>query len=1121
MPAPMPESSEVQPEPAIAELTHELELRENEITALRSMLEQCQSQLALVQSSTIWRLTAPLRFTVGALRGDLAYRQQLSRFWHRISPQRLLRVSRALLSGDRRYWNQLRLLLRIMLSRSRLRLPGQGSVGAAAKPGSHATASRLGSRIIYVSGEPDTPGHRYRVERYAVAARTAAAQALVLGVEEAANRLGEINKAQVLVIWRAIWSDSLAQVMTAARTAGVRIIFDVDDLMIDPEIATLEIIDGIRTQELEATAVREHYRRMREVAMAADLCTCPTERLAAALRKLDKPALVLRNGFDADTYDASRTAVIERHQQQGANELIRLGYAAGTRTHQRDFRAAASAIARILRAYPQTRLVLFHGGGGPHGRNATVDLSEFEDFADLQAQIEWRKIVALEDLPKELARFDINLAPLEIDNPFCEAKSELKFFEAALVDVPTVASSTGPYRAAIEHGCTGFLAESSEDWFDALKQLVTDSEHRTLIARNALHSVLWRYGPEARTQAMLALLDWGLRTGVTPTAPRRNALGRPLLEQVALPDIPEHDILFLEERLPLAEVAVVMPVYNYAHYLPEALESVKAQTLQRIELVLVDDCSTDDSLAVARQWLEHNASRFQRVALLKNRKNAFLGSARNAAIAFAQARFVMPLDPDNTLLPDCLDTCLKALRDSPAALAYPLIQQMGDGSHIMGSEPWSAERLRHGNYIDAMLLLRKSAWAAAGGYENLYGWEDYDLWCKFVERGFWGIQVPEVLAQYRVHQASMLKTLTHRQEIERKLYREILQRHPWLDRTSIRLACPSLSDADTALIDTETPDAMPALAVATAPETPHADVVQTALVSADDRAARLAILVDLLQCPLSGERLRLSESGEQLISETGRYTWPVRDGRPILFPALDEIVAHPASHLSNPLCERATRLIADTSGLVLNLSAGGSSSPGPNVIEAEAALFRNTDLVADSHHLPFQEGCFDLVIAMNAFEHYANPEQAAREIHRVLRPGGRVFIHTAFLQPLHEPPYHFYNCTKYGLERWFADFDRLDLRVSDNFTAGYSIAWLLSEAETLLRAEVSTQAAKTFTEATVRRLMDYWRDPASRDDPVWQALAALPQPAQERIAAGFEYLGCKGKADPITPLTTN
>ena len=232
-------------------------------------------------------------------------------------------------------------------------------------------------------------------------------------------------------------------------------------------------------------------------------------------------------------------------------------------------------------------------------------------------------------------------------------------------------------------------------------------------------------------------------------------------------------------------------------------------------------------------------------------------------------------------------------------------------------------------------------------------------------------------------------------------------------------------------------------------------------------------------------------------------------GRPLMFPGLDEPRVMPGDHVSNALPDRALELIEATDGLVLNLSAGGSARSFDHVVEAEFAVFRHTDVVADAHRLPFADATFELVVSMNAFEHYHSPEQASAEIMRVLKPGGQVLVRTAFMQPLHEAPFHFYNTTRYGLEKWFKAFEPVQLHVSDNFNPAYTLAWTISEAEAMLRRDLSDQDAERFRKATTEDFVRLWREPDSRDHPVWKALHELPQEAQETLAAGFEYLGRK------------
>mgnify|MGYP004706715949 FL=1 len=91
-------------------------------------------------------------------------------------------------------------------------------------------------------------------------------------------------------------------------------------------------------------------------------------------------------------------------------------------------------------------------------------------------------------LPSLVAEMDINLAPL-VDNVFNRAKSEIKWLEAALVNVPTIASDLGSFAQMISEGGTGILASDTE-WYEKLKELIISSEKREILATNALEQIL-------------------------------------------------------------------------------------------------------------------------------------------------------------------------------------------------------------------------------------------------------------------------------------------------------------------------------------------------------------------------------------------------------------------------------------------------------------------------------------------------------------------------------------------------------------------------------------------------------------------------------------------------------
>jgi hypothetical protein len=379
-----------------------------------------------------------------------------------------------------------------------------------------------------------------------------------------------------------------------------------------------------------------------------------------------------------------------------------------------------------------------------------------------------------------MARFDINLAPLEPGNPFCDAKSELKYFEAALVEVPTIASPTGPMRRAIRDGETGFLAASEDDWHRALIALVDDAALRRRLARAAYLDVLWPYGPERRAERVLAMLRQ-VQGGAEGSRAFAQEVAREAAARPPPAPIPDSETVLAFDQLGDAAVTVIVPLYNYAGFIVEALESVRAQTLEALDLIVIDDASTDASLSVAREWAERNHARFNRILVLRNRANAGLARTRNTGFDAAETPFVLPLDADNRLLPACCARTLDAARAEHAAFAYPAIQCFGGMNDVIGTAPFMPMKLAGGNYIDAMALVAKPAWAAVGGYAHIeHGWEDYDFWCRFAERGLLGVRVPEVLAEYRVHEASMLRTATDVVDNKPKVIAALQSRHAWL-----------------------------------------------------------------------------------------------------------------------------------------------------------------------------------------------------------------------------------------------------------------------------------------------------------------------------------------------------
>ena len=226
--------------------------------------------------------------------------------------------------------------------------------------------------VVLVSGEPDTPGHQYRVVRFADAVKRLGGEATVLAVPDASlARLGAVDNADVVLLWRTVWGREVERVVHRARQAGAVVLFDVDDLMVDPDLATVATVDGIRSQGLTEQEAGVWFAKMRRTAEESDACTCTTPELAARLRQLGKPTYVVPNGFDDETLVRSRLARRSRRMPRRRSREDRLRV--GVPDPSAGLRAAAPAVRRGAADAPVRPLVLYRRG---------LDLDEFPAFDD-------------------------------------------------------------------------------------------------------------------------------------------------------------------------------------------------------------------------------------------------------------------------------------------------------------------------------------------------------------------------------------------------------------------------------------------------------------------------------------------------------------------------------------------------------------------------------------------------------------------------------------------------------------------------------------------------------------------------------------------------------------------
>jgi hypothetical protein len=196
-------------------------------------------------------------------------------------------------------------------------------------------------------------------------------------------------------------------------------------------------------------------------------------------------------------------------------------------------------------------------------------------------------------------------------------------------------------------------------------------------------------------------------------------------------------------------VSVLLTVCEQGSTVARAIELLAIGELDDLELVIVDDGSTDGSgnrirVALARvPWLA--------TTLLTRRRRGGLAHARNLGLARAAGELVLVLDGRDAPYPHALARLLDTLDRAPAAaFAYGIVEQEGVSgqSSLAGYLGWDADVLRYGNFVGTMPLLRRRSLLEAGGYPTdpaLEGWEDLALWCAFAERGWSGAHLSEIV----------------------------------------------------------------------------------------------------------------------------------------------------------------------------------------------------------------------------------------------------------------------------------------------------------------------------------------------------------------------------------------
>ena len=430
------------------------------------------------------------------------------------------------------------------------------------------------------------------------------------------NLQSALNKYEIFILHRVPITPEYEQFIIEGNQKGKKFIFETDDLIFHEKYAEyIHALDEMSAEQVEL--YHDGLRRFNKTMQLCDYAICSTEYLKSELESYGKIVYINLNAVSDEMVRLAKNALANKNTKE--KNKVTIGYFSGTKTHNLDFKVAEDTLIRILKEFENVELVI----GG------FLDLSDkFSQFTERIIRLpfmDWR------ELPKYIVNIDINISPLE-NTPFCNAKSDLKFFEAALLKVPTIASNVGGNKSQIRPFENGLLVSTSEEWYDALKLLITDKELRTKIGKNAESDILKNRTTKIIGENLVKILQE--------------------IEKRSIKQIIKSPLSGLYSDNEWPTFSIISILFNKEHEVKYFLESFFLQRYKgNFEIIFVDDCSTDSSVQVVTNFIKEKSEPGKYISspeikILKNSNNLGNCISRNIGLNHAKGELCVIIDAD-------------------------------------------------------------------------------------------------------------------------------------------------------------------------------------------------------------------------------------------------------------------------------------------------------------------------------------------------------------------------------------------------------------------------------------------------------------------------------------------
>ncbi len=329
--------------------------------------------------------------------------------------------------------------------------------------------------VIYIAETTENAQYRYRCQNVAQAIEKSNDFDVKIFLKD------EIEKAErwllgasLVVIERQTAKDKIVlDFIEKAKAEKIKVVLDIDDLVFDYRDLPLLMRS---TRGRNVCYWLGYFWGVRRIAKRVDGFIVTNDFLGKKLKRtFDKPYKVIFNSLNNEQIEESKKYLDKKPHD------FRIGYFSGSPTHINDFRMVEPELLRFLDEHKEVKLDV-------------VGYMRFSKKAEKyieKGRIKTHEPVPYLEMLKKMAEVDVNIAPLLV-NDFTNCKSELKFFEAAVVETTTIASPTYAFKKAISSGENGFLVSSGE-WYDKLEYLYENPNENKKIAKVARRYALEHY----------------------------------------------------------------------------------------------------------------------------------------------------------------------------------------------------------------------------------------------------------------------------------------------------------------------------------------------------------------------------------------------------------------------------------------------------------------------------------------------------------------------------------------------------------------------------------------------------------------------------------------------------